>query len=75
MPLGAALYPTLEVAIVELDDPVALGADEMMVVLVAAEPVAELPGMVGERVDHALFGEDRERPVHGREGDVMAPGP
>ena len=40
----------------------------------AAPPVAELPGVVGERVDDPRVGEERERPVHGREPEAFAAG-
>lgn len=47
--------PALERAAFHLDDVVAGGADEMVVVLVAAEAVTHLGGPVGERVDHAAL--------------------
>ena len=57
---------------VELDDAVAARADEMVVVPVSAEAVAELALAVGERVDHALVGEEPERAVDGGEPEPLA---
>ena len=70
--LGAALHPRLEIAVRQLDDAVAAGADEVMMVDVAAEPVAEFSCVMGERVHGAVLVEKRQRPVHGGEPDVSA---
>lgn len=72
VPLGAALHPRLQVAFGELDDAVAAGADEVMVMDVAAQPVAELARVMGERVHGAVLLEERQRPVHGGEPDAGA---
>ena len=60
--------PFVQVAI-ELDDAMTFGADEMMVVVVAAEPVAGLARMMVELVDDAAFAERGERSVHGCKPD------
>jgi len=70
--LGAALHPRLEIAVRQLDDAVAAGADEVMMVDVAAEPVAELACVVRERIDGAMLVEERQCPVHGRQPDAGA---
>jgi hypothetical protein len=44
----------------------------MMMVDVAAEPVAELTRVMGERVHGAVLVEKRQRPVHGGEPDAGA---
>ena len=44
--LRDALEPGVELAFLELDDLMAVRADEVMVVPLAAEPVAELAGAV-----------------------------
>jgi hypothetical protein len=70
--LRAPLHPRLEIAVGELDDAVAARADEMVVMHVAAEPVAELARVVGEGVDGALLVEERQRAVHGCQPDAGA---
>jgi hypothetical protein len=69
---GHPLEPVVEAAVGQLDHAVAAGADEVMVVLVAADPVAALLGAVREDVDDALLGQDAERAVDGREADALA---
>ena len=69
---GEAVEPRVELALAELDDPMAAGADEVMVMLVAAPPVAELVGAMRDRVDDALALEQAERPVDGGEPDAPA---
>lgn len=64
--------PSVEVAVAELDDAVAGAADEVMVVALAAEPVADLAGMVHQRVHDSVLAEQRERAVDGRESDCIA---
>src|SRR5215218_362294 len=70
---GAALQPVLELAVAQLDDPVALVAYEVVVVPVAAEAVAGVARVMHERVDDAVIAEKRERSVHGRQADTLAP--
>jgi zinc transport system substrate-binding protein len=70
--LGRATEPLLEFAVGELNDAVAPGADEMVVVILAAHPVAELAGVVGNRVDDSPLVEQSERPVDGGEPDAAA---
>jgi len=72
VPLGAAPYPRLQVAVRELDDAMAARADQVVVVNVSAEPVAELAGVVGERVHRAVLLEEGQRAVDGGEPDVGA---
>ena len=67
-----AVEPGVELAVADLDDPVAVGADEVVVVRVAAPAVAELATVVRERVDGAGAREQGERPVDGREADPLA---
>ena len=66
---GDLVDPALELAVVQLEHAVAGGADEVVVVRLGAEPIAELTGPVRERVDEALLAEDRKRPVDGGEPD------
>ena len=47
-------------------------ADQMMVMLLAAEAVARLARVMAERIDGATFAECGERPVHGGEPDALA---
>ena len=61
-PVGQAL-------LVDLHDSVAVGADQMVVMRLAAEPVAELSLVMSERVDNALLTQQRKRPVNRRETD------
>ena len=75
MLLRDAVEPGAELAVVQLDDAVALGADEVMVVALGAAAVAELAGAVREDVDDALVREEPERPVDGREPEALAAGP
>ena len=66
------LQPRFEAALAKLDHAVALGAHEVVVMRVAAEPVAGLAAAVRERVDDAVLDEAAERPVDGREADLLA---
>ena len=70
MTLGVALHPLLEVAVPELDHPVAARAHQVVVVVATAESVAQLAGVVRERIDGAALVEKRECPVDGGETDV-----
>ena len=72
MRLGALGEPRIQVAIDELDHAVAALTDEMVVVLLAAEPVARLARVMAERVDGAAVAECGQRPIHGREPDALA---
>jgi hypothetical protein len=72
VPLCTSFHPRLEIAVGQLDDAMAAGADEMMVVDVAAQPVAELAGVVRQRVHGAVLMEERQRPVHGGQPDAGA---
>ena len=64
----------IEAALRQLDNPVATGANEVVMVALAAEPVASLGGIVRERVDDPVLGQRAERPVDGREADSLAAG-
>lgn len=75
MPLGQPLEPGVELALLDLHNAVALGADEMVMVPLAAPAVAELSRVMGEGVDHSLLGEEPERPVDGRKPEALAPRP
>ena len=68
--LGAPLDPGVEIAVVQLYHPVAPRAHQVVVVRVGAQPVADLSGVVGHRVDRALFVKQREGPVDGGQADV-----
>lgn len=61
--------PGAEVALLDLDDAMAAGAEQVMVVRIAAQAIAELAAVVGERVDDALLVEEREGAVDRREAD------
>src|SRR6185312_16579089 len=65
--LGGARDPVVEPALPHLDDAVAALAEEVVVMLDAAEPVALLAAVMRENVDDALRAEERERPVDGGE--------
>ena len=71
---GEAGEPAVEVAVAELDDAVARAADEMVMVSLAAEAVADLAGMVHQRVHYAVLTEERKGAVHGRESHCFAAG-
>src|SRR5205809_5619953 len=64
-----ALEPAVELAVGQLDDAVALRADEMVMMLLAAEPVARLRRAVHQGVDDSALAEQREGAVHGGETD------
>ena len=72
MRLGDALEPGAELAVLQLDDLVAVRADEMVMVALAAPAVAELAGVVREGVDDAFAREQPERAVDGREPEPLA---
>jgi hypothetical protein len=72
VPGGTVSEPGIEVAVAQLDDTVTVLTDEMMVVALAAQPVAGLAGPVTERVDDTLLVERGERPVDGCEPDLLA---
>ena len=69
---GEAGEPPVEVAVAELDDAVARAADEMVMMSLAAEAVADLAGMVHQRVHDFVLAEEGERAVDGRESDGIA---
>jgi hypothetical protein len=69
---GSLAEPGVQIAVDELDYAVTALADQMVVMLLAAEPVAGLARVMAERIDGAAFAESRERPVHGREPDAFA---
>lgn len=64
-----AIEPRLELALPELDDLMALGAGQVVMMLAAAEAVADLARAMHERVDDAVAAQQSERPVHGRKAD------
>jgi hypothetical protein len=66
--------PAVEAAFLEFDDSVAAGADEVVMVPVAAKAVAALAGVVGEGIDDAVAGECVEGAVDGCESDPVAVG-
>jgi hypothetical protein len=47
--------PGVEIAVAQLDNAMTALADEMVVMLLAAEPITGLPGMVHQGVDHAAL--------------------
>ena len=51
---------------VDLDDSVTVSADEVVVMSVAAHPVAEFAAVVSKRVDDVALPENGEGPVDGR---------
>ena len=59
--------PVVEPALLHLDHAVAALAEQVVVMRVAAEPVALLAAVVREDVDDALLAEQRERAVDGGE--------
>ena len=63
----------LEITADELDDAMATRADEMVVMVVGADPIAQLAGMMAEDVDDPLVAKERERSVDGREPDTTPP--
>jgi hypothetical protein len=69
---GSLAEPEVQIAVDELDHPVAALADQMVVMLLATESVARLPRVMAERIDGATLAERRERPVHSREPDACA---
>ena len=69
---GDLVQPALQVAVAQLDHAVALGAEQVMVVLVAAETEARLTTPMRERVDRSRLVERPERAVDGGEADPLA---
>jgi len=67
VPLRGRRDPLVEPALLNLDDPVAPLAEQVMVMLVATEAVALLSAVVREDVDDTFLAEERERPVDGGE--------
>jgi zinc transport system substrate-binding protein len=67
-----AVEPAVEIAVAELDDTVARATDEVMVVALAAEAVADLAGMVHQCVHDPVLAEERECAVDGRKSDCIA---
>ena len=67
VPAADLVEPVSEPALLDFDDPVAARAGEVMVMRVAAQPVAELGAVMRERVDDPLLAQHCERPVDGRE--------
>ena len=67
-----ASEPLVETAVAELDDSVAARADHVVMVLVAADAVAELAAAVGQGVHDSRGRERREGAVHRREADPLA---
>ena len=65
----------LEVASHELDHPMAARTDEMVMVLIGADAIAELAGMMAEDVDDPLVAKERERPVDRCEPDPAPAAP
>jgi len=64
--------PAVEVAVAELDDAVAGAADEVMMMALPAEAVADLAGMVPQGVHDSVVAEQRQRPVDRRESNRVA---
>ena len=52
----------------------ALRTDEVMMVALTAEAVAELPGTVRQGIDDPVLVQERQRAVDGRETDRFAAG-
>lgn len=64
--------PFIHLTTLELGYSVAAGTNEMVVVTLSAEPIARLPGPVGELIHHAAVAQDGERSVDRREPDRLA---
>jgi zinc transport system substrate-binding protein len=69
---GETGEPAVEVAVAELYDAVAGVAHEMVMMALAAKAVADLAGMVHQRVHDPGLAEQRERPVDGGQPDCIA---
>lgn len=67
--------PAVEPALCDLDHPVAPRADQMVVVLVAAAAVADLTGVVAERIYETGVRERLQSPVDSREPETFTPFP
>ena len=65
--------PRADVALVELDDSMTACAEEVMMVALGAQAVARLAWPMRQRVDHAVFAEQRDGAVDGGETDALAP--
>jgi zinc/manganese transport system substrate-binding protein len=63
------LEPVGQALLVNLNNSVAVGTDQMMVMRLSAKPVAELSLVVSECVHDAFLAQQRERSVDGRETD------
>ncbi len=72
VPARALGEPRVEVAVGELDHPVTPLADEVVMVALAAEPIADLARMMAERIDRPARAQRSQRPVHGGEADPLA---
>src|SRR4029079_6781065 len=59
--------PVVEAALLHLHHAVAALAEQVMMMLVPAEPVALLASVVGEDVDDAVLAQERQRAIHGGE--------
>jgi hypothetical protein len=64
-----AIEPRVELAFAKLDDLMALGTRQVVVMLISAEPVADLAWAVHERVNDAVTAQQAEGTVDGREAD------
>jgi hypothetical protein len=64
-----AIEPGFELTLAQLDDLMAPGARQVVVMLVSAEPVTDLAGAMGEGVDHSIAAQQAEGSVDGREAD------
>ena len=71
--LGDALEPGAQLAVLQLDDLVAVRADEMVMMAFAAPAVAKLARVVREGVDDAFVREQSQRAVDGREPEPLSP--
>jgi hypothetical protein len=69
---GELLEPRPELALSQLDHLVALATGQMMMVIVAAKPVAGLAPPVHEHVDNPLAAEQPQRPVDSCEARLLA---
>ena len=62
--------PVVEPALLHLDDAMAFLTEKVVMMRVAAEPVALLAAVMGEDVDHALLAQQRERAIDGCEASA-----
>jgi hypothetical protein len=63
------IEPGIELASAQLDNLMALGAGQVVVMLISAQPVTELAGAVGEGIDHSMAAQQAESSVDGGEAD------